>query len=126
MLEHLDYSRLPRDFEQAPTLVNDRFLWPSKEVIDGMSYGLDASVTLARYNFLSLGEDDLTAKFNVGLVSRRSFDNGNSADKLTYKLTLSDPENAAKRTWDIAFTKGEDPITGAPEESISFNLTFAH
>jgi hypothetical protein len=91
-----------------------------------MSYGMDASVTLARYNFLSLGEDDLTAKFNVALVSRRSFDNGNSADKLTYKLTLSDPENAAKRTWDIAFTKGEDPITGAQEESISFNLTFAH
>ena len=126
VLEHLDYSRLPRDFEKVPTLVNDRFLWPNKQVIEGMSYGMDASVTLARYNFLSLGEDDLTAKFNVALVSRRSFDNGNSADKLTYKLTLSDPENAAKRTWDIAFTKGEDPITGAQEESISFNLTFAH
>ena len=126
VLEHLDYSRLPRDFDEVPTLVDGRFLWPSKRVIEGMSYGLDASVTLARYNFLSLGKDDLTAKFNVGLVSRRSFNNGNSADKLTYKLTLADPDNAEKRTWDIAFTQGEDPITGAQEETISFNLTFAH
>ena len=124
VLENQDYSRPPRKFDAVPMIVDGRLIWPLQSVVEGGRYGTDASFTLSKFNFHSLGLDDQLAKLSIGLVSRRGFDHGNSADKWAYSLALTDPTGPAKRTWSVTYKQGEDHITGVQEDSISFNLTF--
>lgn len=130
VVEDLDYSRLPRNFGPIPDMDEPEYAcWPLKcenKVVSGAVYGADLSLSIERYNLLSLGKEDLFASFTAKLKSRREFDGGNSSDLWDLTLKLQDPTSEKSRYWQIKYVIGEDYVTNTEEDQLSFGLVFTN
>ena len=128
VVEYLDYSRAPRDFEANPIDENGDFqsvrLLSQDKLVEFGNFGADLSLKLAKHNFLSLGKDDLAAELSAKYTTRAEFDDDDSLTYWELGLKLQDPTAPKKRHWEIKYYDGEHYFTGTPEDRLTFNLVF--
>lgn len=129
-LEHLNYSRLPFEFE--PDLTVDEFIagggLPFQEdVIEGGLFGADISVSLSKHDFLSIGKDDIFGTIKIAHTNRQEFDGGRPANRWEAELKLVDPTSKDRRFISFKYEDGKNYRTSQDlKDQFTFSLGYRY